>query len=134
MKQSENMKEDIEAVLAAKSDKAKPTIEYNQDILDSMVSLKAAGQSKDEIIFACMAIELLNPKVYELHWKESGCQASGGSGYRQRTVQLFLESAGEVTKKEWEKDMVDGGYLKSVVNYRQHFETYHHLYHHTPMR
>lgn len=132
MKQSENMKEDIEAVLAAKPDKSK--IAFNTEILDLMVDLKAGGQSKDEIIFACMSIELLKPKVYEMHWNEAGCKASGGSGYRQRTVQLFLDSDGAITKKEWEKDMVDGGYLKSIVNYRQHFDTFHHLYHHTQMK
>ena len=130
MSKSKSLNQEIEKVLSEKSDKS--DIQYDQQIIQKMIGLKESGSSKDEILDSIYS-DVGGFKMLDKYWKESGCQISGGSGYRQETVKMFIDSDGEVTQKEWEERMISGGFLKKIVNYRQHFSTYYHLYHHKMM-
>jgi len=123
------LNQEIEEVLSKKADKSK--MQFNQQIIQLMSEMKSNGSSKDEIMDRIVGE--VGYKLLDKYWTESGCKVSGGSGYRQRTVEMFLDTDGLVTQEEWEEEMIAGGYLKKIVNYRQHYTTYYHLYHHTKM-
>ena len=132
MKESKKVENEVNEILESKSDKS--DISYDQNILDKMIELKSSGNSKDDVMFEIQTeFGVMKPSLLTKYWTKSGCSVSSGSGYRQRTVEMFLDTNGELTQKEWEDEMISGGYLKKIVNYRQHFATYYHLYHHTPM-
>ena len=102
----------------------------DQSVIDHIIEMKSSKNDTMEYLRSQTSVPY---NQWEKYWTESGRKVSGGSGYRQRTVSMFLDSDGLVSKEDWEKEMIEGGYLKNITNYRQHFETYYHLYHHTLM-
>ena len=142
-KQESDLKSEIEEVLESKSDKSK--IEFNQEILKSMVDLHESGESKDDIIFGVQELHgLMKPSLLEKYWKETGLGLS--KCYRTETCLIFLEELRKQTeldpefkglvnpgKKFWSDRMIEGGFLKDTKNYLQHYSTYYSLFNRIPL-
>ena len=115
-------------------------LKIKNELIELIQSESENGSSKDEILdivfqeYQEKTGSRIKNSILNKLWKDSEVSTrKGGSGYRQRTVELFIESEGEIKQKEWEDVMIDEGLLKSIVNYRQHFATFYHLYHHKMM-
>lgn len=119
---SENI--EIEEVPESKSDKSE--ISFDQEIVDQIKKLIEEGESKDDISFEMIVSHQMKPSLFEKYWKPLNVSKC----YRRKTTEMFFESDGLVSKKEWSDEMVRGGYLKNTTNYLQHFATFYSLYHH----
>ena len=120
-------KEEIEAFVEAKVDKSK--IAFDQRIIDEMIEMQSEGKSKDDILMALAINHAIVPSLQSKYWTESGCSAEY-LNYRAETIRLFNSTEGKITQAEWEVAMIDGKFLKKIVNYRQHYTTYYGCWHH----